>query len=766
MPHLTTHNTVLNAAHAANLKQAALTYAQLGISVIPLQGKRPALHSWKPYQAQVASPAIINSWHEAGLLSNIGLVCGTVSSNLVVLDLDGLAAYPAFAALFPDLSATFTVATGSGQGYHVYWRVHDLPASIKAMNTPIGHLELCANGRQVVAPPSIHPDTGQPYRVAKELPLLSVPDLQPVLAWIEAFRTMPTPPPREVTWRPPTTTQLGPADLNPALVEALTRHFQQSGFKSYGEWLHGRCIYPEHHQHGDRHPSFGFNTATGYGHCYVCGTLLAKDICARLGIDPATYGGLIQRQTTPVNPPQSRSTSPPGTLKAQPVPPHALPAPPAISELELPPWLAHYVAWAGGTGNQTPLNFHLGAGLWLLSAAIGRRLYARAPWGINIHPNLYLMFVAETTYYRKSTAYQLAQNVAQAAIPHMLMPTPGSPERFLESLSGRMPTNFDRLPQLQQARLRQAQPFAAQRGLIKDEVAALFGSMNRRDYMTGMKDLLMELYDCPDYVDKDTQAGLTIVQNAALSILGVTTPANLTGAISAADWSNGLLIRFALLTPEVGFKDRPLNPDAIDPPPTLINGLRQLYERLPAPEKTEEGFAPPQALRLKVDCWPACQSYGNVLRQLCAPDRETELDERLKGVYGRMHVQALKVAELIAALRWLETDEAVPTITEDCWRTGRAIAELWRHSAERLLNDLDRSGRVMQEQRDQNRVLRTVRRAGPAGLSVRQLYRNLNLQADRARTLIQDLARDGQVIHTSVETTEWVMSAERKMTTV
>ena len=39
-----------------------------------------------------------------------------------------------------------------------------------------------------------------------------------------------------------------------------------------------------------------------------------------------------------------------------------------------------------------------------------------------------------------------------------------------------------------------------------------------------MKDLLMELYDCPDYSDKDTQAGLTIVENAALSILGVTTP--------------------------------------------------------------------------------------------------------------------------------------------------------------------------------------------------------------------------------------------------
>jgi hypothetical protein len=35
-----------------------------------------------------------------------------------------------------------------------------------------------------------------------------------------------------------------------------------------------------------------------------------------------------------------------------------------------------------------------------------------------------------------------------------------------------------------------------------------------------MKDLLMELYDCLDYFDKDTRTGLNIVENAALSILG------------------------------------------------------------------------------------------------------------------------------------------------------------------------------------------------------------------------------------------------------
>lgn len=49
-----------------------------------------------------------------------------------------------------------------------------------------------------------------------------------------------------------------------------------------GDWLNGACPFPERHKHGDRHPSFGFNTKTGYGFCHVCGTLLLKNFIHRL----------------------------------------------------------------------------------------------------------------------------------------------------------------------------------------------------------------------------------------------------------------------------------------------------------------------------------------------------------------------------------------------------------------------------------------------------------------------------------------------------
>ena len=109
------------------------------------------------------------------------LICGAVSNNLVVLDLDGAVGYPVFAAKFPHLAETYTVATGGGIGKHVYWRVDEIPPAVKAMNTPLGHIEMCAGGRQIVAPPSIHPKTGKPYVVESSLDILHVPNLQEVV---------------------------------------------------------------------------------------------------------------------------------------------------------------------------------------------------------------------------------------------------------------------------------------------------------------------------------------------------------------------------------------------------------------------------------------------------------------------------------------------------------------------------------------------------------------------------------------------------------
>jgi hypothetical protein len=267
----------VRAAWSRSSGEAALAYATLGFSVLPLRGKVPALKSWKPYQTAPAPLEVVERWARAGLLRNVGLVCGAGSGGLVVLDLDGEAAYAAFAARFPRLISTYTVATGSGYGRHLYFLCARPPPSTRALHTPLGNVELCSGGRQVAAPPSVHPDTGRPYTVWLPLDLLRVPDLDLVRSWIATLRPKQN----------PICQQKGlPMDPEkraaPHLVEAVTAYFLALGYRRNGDWLNGPCVHPERHQHHDAKPSFGYNIRTGYGHCFVCGVLSEKDIAAAL----------------------------------------------------------------------------------------------------------------------------------------------------------------------------------------------------------------------------------------------------------------------------------------------------------------------------------------------------------------------------------------------------------------------------------------------------------------------------------------------------
>jgi len=69
-----------------------------------------------------------------------------------------------------------------------------------------------------------------------------------------------------------------PFTLNPHLIQAVANVLVSQGFKWRETWLNGPCPHAHLHKHADRRPSFGFNTATGYGFCFVCGVVLPDQI--------------------------------------------------------------------------------------------------------------------------------------------------------------------------------------------------------------------------------------------------------------------------------------------------------------------------------------------------------------------------------------------------------------------------------------------------------------------------------------------------------
>lgn len=179
------NGNIVQAASSSTVLQAALSYSQMGISVLPCTGKKPAMQ-WSAFQSRIAHPIAIRKWAEVGLLQNVGVICGAVSGNLAVIDLDGEEACYAYAQHYPELLNTYAVTSGSGVGMHFYYYVNRLPPTTRVVGSPFGNIELRANGCYVVAPPSLHP-SGKFYTVANRAPIRRLDTMQPIVEWIKSL---------------------------------------------------------------------------------------------------------------------------------------------------------------------------------------------------------------------------------------------------------------------------------------------------------------------------------------------------------------------------------------------------------------------------------------------------------------------------------------------------------------------------------------------------------------------------------------------------
>lgn len=400
-----------------------------------------------------------------------------------------------------------------------------------------------------------------------------------------------------------------------------------------------------------------------------------------------------------------------------------------------------YTAWASAVANQTPIAYHRACAITLAAVAIGRRCYVSAPWGQYVFPNQYVVLLGTTTYHRKSTGLNLLRRLAEDAFSHLLMPRPGSAENFGNMLAGKWDT--DGLPPEDKEELDRARPFAGQRVIIRDEISGLFRSFGR-DHMAGLKEDLMDMYEGPRTHKLSTNSkGIVIARNIAPSVIGASTPAGMSAAVSGDDWRDGNLARFLLITPEEDYGDRPA-PKGDLPPDRLITVLSDLHKRLPMPpgpnalggqKKTEEWS-------LVAPIWDAVNGYADALRQMTNPKRAESLDDRLRGTYGRHHVKALKVAICLATMDWHTTGskDSHPTVTMTHWWRAQQIAEDWRASSHRFLREMT----ISEDAESENRVITYIRR-NPDGVTSSDLIHSTRLKANAIKATLESLMESGQI---------------------
>ena len=141
-------------------QKTALALRQNGYSVLPLMAssKRPSIEGWSKYCADLADDATFDRWLKwEG--SNIGVCCG-VASGIIGYDLDN-DTDDLHAKIKRLLPPTPVIKRGA-KGETLFFQYNGQTSHSFSKNG-VRVLDILSTGRQTVLPPSLHPDTGQPY---------------------------------------------------------------------------------------------------------------------------------------------------------------------------------------------------------------------------------------------------------------------------------------------------------------------------------------------------------------------------------------------------------------------------------------------------------------------------------------------------------------------------------------------------------------------------------------------------------------------------
>ena len=173
--------------------ESAEQYLARGWFVVPVRygGKAPTAMGWPDLRATAAD---VKRWFSRTYPRNIGILCGE-PSRLVVLDFDDCGAFEKWRIAHPGGAETLMVARDNaepGRGHLYFGLADDQPAP---KNVTGEGWDLLSDGKQVVAPPSVH-KSGGVYRVTKNVQLLPWCDTyHPGGEEPGASAPMPRPPP-------------------------------------------------------------------------------------------------------------------------------------------------------------------------------------------------------------------------------------------------------------------------------------------------------------------------------------------------------------------------------------------------------------------------------------------------------------------------------------------------------------------------------------------------------------------------------------------
>lgn len=534
---------------------------------------------------------------------------------------------------------------------------------------------------------------------------------------------------------------------------------QTDQFNSEG-WARKNVICPFHNE---KVPSATWNDESGTLFCHRCDkTYLAKDLCAHFGLRMADYFEKSPTLETKPNLKIETVKEPIIEIVPKPIAPseiHYQYAPPlpegvALTEEQLKEaikgrkWLDDYVTWAKKAGPLSPEIFYEALALWTVSMAATRRMKVTIG-AENIFPNLYVFIVATTTIFHKSTALHMANMIIEKSnLEFLKMPERATPEAMFEYLAGRTPANFDEMAKIDAEQWAMGRTFASQRAIMEDEASGLLSEM-KKDYMSGLSELLLKGYDGQGTLKKLLKSqGQITVRDMCLSFLGATTPVEWSRRMTYEERQNGFVARFAIITPESSPIYQEVD-EEIPPPQSVIYRLRYLFTKLlpwdkklmgtdgnphPLPKGESISTPPITNIEISIEAMSQIKKYRKAMVYDMHKDVGGLIDEDKAPSYGRLGTMLIKVAMLLAAI---ETEALPIRIEARHAYAAQQICERWRESLHRLDEHIIACKRTNADEK----LLQFVKTSGEVGVTARDIQRAFHMepsQRDQNLKLLMD----------------------------
>ena len=220
-------------------------------------------------------------------------------------------------------------------------------------------------------------------------------------------------------------------------------------------------------------------------------------------------------------------------------------------------FIRDFVDWAS-VGTDSELEFLFCSAIMALSAVCGSPKLSMKFGHQQIYTNLWLLLIAPSGFFRKTSALSASKEIIRETAPHRLYPDRLTPESFYETMPN--------------------QPWGV---FAINEFGSWLKSFSK-SYMAGFQQDLTELYDCPKVFirrRKDRRGNIQDfkVDRPVISIYGATTIDWLNETLRESDAGSGFLPRFLFCTVNNRRRKLIAIPDPTDPAPEhLIRKLRKI----------------------------------------------------------------------------------------------------------------------------------------------------------------------------------------------